>query len=313
MDRRYGSRTRAAGFTLLEMIIAITIMAVLITFSNKSVQNALRAKVKIQEKIDDFSGVRDSLKVLSADLALTYHYRDIELEFKNAVQTASKAQTTIPPPKTGQTQQQVQQSQQQQNQATQQLQAVLQQWLAPDPYRVNSVTNFLGTDNEIHFITMHSARLREDSAQADFVKVAYFLADCRKPGENNSASKCLARTETPLVEGDIKKNGTQTLLLEDVKEFKLKYVGPGKTDWVSEWDTRSTDAGTGSSSLFPEAVDISLSIERGSGDKLKKVAMHVIAPLHFPNNVPQNTGASQINNTPNAQNQNGNASQGAIP
>ena len=296
-----------AGFTLLEMVIAITIMAVLITFSNKAVQNGLRAKIKIQDQIDAYSAVRDALRVMTEDVGLAYHYRDIDQEFKNAVLTASKSQAQAPPPAA----QPGQPPPTDPNaQARAQTQAALQQWQQKDPYRVDPTTQFWGSDAEMHFITMHAARLREDQQQADFVKVGYYLSDCKKPGDTGSSSKCLMRSETNAVEGDVKKNGPQTILAENVSEFKLRYIGQGKTDWVSEWDSKTGDGATQNN--FPEAVEISLTTSKGEGDKRKKVTMHTIAPVHFPNNVPSSGTSIGGNPSPNGQ-PNGTVSDGAIP
>jgi hypothetical protein len=290
------------------MVIAITIMAVLITYSNKAVQNGLRAKTKIQDQIDAYSAVRDALRVMTEDIGLAYHYRDIDQEFKNAVLTASKSQAQAPPPPPpGQPA-----AADPNAQARAQTQAALQQWQQKDPYRVDPTTQFWGSDSEMHLITTHAARLREDQQQADFVKVGYSLSDCKKPGDTGSSSKCLMRSETNAVEGDVKKEGAKTILAENVSEFKLRYIGQGKTDWVSEWDSKTGDGATQNN--FPEAVEISLTTLKGEGEKRKKVTMRTIAPVHFPNNVPSSgssLGASPQNG-PNGQ-PNGAVSDGAIP
>ena len=54
-----------SGFTLLETIIALSLLAILALASSKSIQSSLRSKKQIQYKIDRQSLVRDALAVYS--------------------------------------------------------------------------------------------------------------------------------------------------------------------------------------------------------------------------------------------------------
>ncbi len=276
------------GFTLLELMIAITILATLMLFSNQSIQNGLKAKVKIQEQVEDMSSVRDALRVMEKDINLAMHYRDIEMEFKQAVQKSGSttpqspgvASGTSPGASSGSAGTSGASSGQ--AQAQQMMQASLNQWMAMDPKRRDPTTDFIGSNEEVHFVTMNAPRLSEDIPQADFIKVGYYLSDCKKPGETGHTSKCLLRSASPLVEGDITINGPASVLLENISEYKLRYIGVNKQEWVTDWNSKIGDAGT--KGYFPETVEISLAITKGEGDKKKKVSMQIIAPVRFPNN-----------------------------
>jgi len=279
------------GFTLLELLIAISILAALMLYSNQSIQNGMRAKVRIQEQTDLNSSVRDALRVMEKDINLAMHYRDLESEFKQAVQKSSSATPTPNPIQgtaggaasgAGSGGSATSTTTQQQAQAQQALQQAMQVWMAKDPRRVDPTTDFVGASDELHFITMNAPKLSEDSAQADFVKVGYYLADCKKPGDTGHTSKCLFRSSDSLAEGDVTKNGASVVLLEHVKEFKLRYINVNKQDWVGDWSSKSADAGMKLN--FPDSVEISLKIETGEGDKKKTVGMRLVAPIRFPNN-----------------------------
>ena len=276
-----------AGFTLLELIISLALLSVMMLFTNQSIQNGIRAKAKIQDQIEEMSQVRDSLRIMNRDLQQAYHYRDIEAEFKKAVQQATSSTPATPPPATA-TAPGVPGTPPPPNPATQQTAVWMQQWMNKDPYRIDPTTHFVGTGEDVFFVTLNTGRMSENQAQADFAKVGYFLTSCRKPGATGQTSKCLARSESPLIETDVTIKGPQTVLLENVTEFKLRYIGAGKTDWVSEWNSKSGDGAARNN--FPEAVEISLTTARGEGDKKKKVSMQWIAPLHFPNNNPNPSG-----------------------
>jgi prepilin-type N-terminal cleavage/methylation domain-containing protein len=263
------------GFTFLEMLIVLSIMAVLTVASNQSIQNALRAKLKLQEQLDDMSQVRDALRVVERDINLAFHYRDLETEFKQVVQQQTSAQSAAPKinPNDPNPQPVIPTT----NNAT------LSAWLSQDPGRKDPVTHFLGSGEEMYFPTMNAGRISEDVPQADFIKVGYYLSACSKlDAKATSTGKCLLRRSAALVEGEINKGGESTVLLENISEFKLRYIGKGKQDWVSDWSTKTGDAVTKDN--FPEAVEISLTVTKGSDKKQKKISMQIVAAIHYPNN-----------------------------
>jgi hypothetical protein len=86
-----------------------------------------------------------------------------------------------------------------------------------------------------------------------------------------------------VVEGDITQGGEDTAILEDVSEFSLRYFGFGKQDWNSSWDSVNGDAIA--KGKYPDAVEVSLTVEKGEGAKKKKVSMQLVIPIRFPNNI----------------------------
>jgi len=259
-----------AGFTFLELIIVLAIMSMLVVASNQAIQNGLRAKLKLQDQLDDMSKVRDALRVVERDVNLAYHYIDLETEFKKAVEKQSLANPVQPkpgdppaPPPTTPT--------------------YLQQWLATDPGRKDPTTHFVGASDSMYFITMNAGRVSDDLPQADFIKVGYLLSSCSTPGEKSEGTgKCLMRKSSNIAEGDVTLGGSATVLLENVSEFSLRYIGKGKQDWGSTWNTKGGDGAT--KDRFPEAVEINVIYIKGKDAKKKKISMQIVAAVHFPNN-----------------------------
>ncbi|PIS09725.1 MAG: general secretion pathway protein GspJ [Bdellovibrio sp. CG10_big_fil_rev_8_21_14_0_10_47_8] len=266
------------GLTLLEVMIVLVIMATLTVLSSQSIQQAIKAKGKLQTQIEEVSQVRDSLKVIERDLNLAFHYSDLETELKELTKKKrielSKTKTS-----TGKS-------------------ASSTTTLNPagaynpndpnDPLnkksenRVDPTTQFIGKENSLYFPTLSSSRLHEDNQQADFVKVGYLLKSCRKPGQK-AQSQCLIRVSGNIIEGDLTKGGQGVVLLENVSEFKLRYFGKGKQDWSTTWDTTQSDSIT--KNRFPDAVEISLTVEKEvKGAKSKKLSMQIVVPIRFPNN-----------------------------
>lgn len=269
------------GFTLIEIVIALTIMATLTVLSNQSIQQAIKSKLKLQEQVEEMSKVRDALRVIERDINLAYHYRDIQVEFDAEVfkQRKVTSPATNPPPPG---------SVPPAAPAAEDPSAFLNDPKTKEKYqnRKDPTTQFAGKDDGLDFATTNVGRIADGELMADFGKVGYSLRSCKKIDQTGN-SQCLVRRFSGILEGDVTKGGSDTVLLEDVSEFKLRYLGKGKQDWVGSWDSRAGDAV--SKNAFPEAVEISLSTEVASADKTpgakkKKISMQIVAAIRFPNN-----------------------------
>ncbi len=272
---------RKSGFTLIEVMIVIAIMGALTVMTATSIQQALKSKTKIQGQIDEVSTVRDAMRLMEKDINLAFHYRDIELEMKEALKKQNNPVKT--PGAVGADGSQSIGSQQD---ATGQ-----------DPNksknRVDPVTHFLGAEDKMDFVTMNFARTQKDSQQADFAIVGYSVKSC-KNFRTKKATDCLWRRVNPVVGLKFDEGGTETVLLENVKEFKLRYFGKGKQDWVSTWKT-DTSGDDVTKDNFPQAVEVSLTTEDSTGEKKKKVSTQMVVPIRWPNNKDKDSEAQ--NNT----------------
>lgn len=268
---------KPSGFTLIEVILAITILSTLTVLTTQALARALKAKSKIQAEIDDVSGLRDTMRMIRSDINLAYHHRDFEKEISDLVNKPSVpagiATPTAPP-------------------------------ILPTPRenkRMNPVTDFIGTEDQMNFVTMNNGRMTANSRQADFIEVGYSLKDCRNLTDPSKSSKCLYRRTQLIVDDDVTTGGTEVVLLENITEFKLRYIGEGKQDWVSTWNTNK---GGDSATLgrYPELVEVSIGVEHEIDHKKRKYSMQFVIPIHFPNNPPSGNSSSAPNGTGNLPN-----------
>lgn len=248
--------------TLIEVLMSLAILSTLAMLAARSIQQAVRAKGKIQGQIDDVSRLRDALRLIERDINLAYHHRDFEKELEDLIKKKSGALPapgtpgSVPTPAPG----------------------------APtrEAERKDPTTHFVGIEESVSFVTMNNARMVRNQRQADFVEVGYLLRDC-KSADGKRSSKCLWRRASPLVDDDVTLGGDEVVLLENVTEFTLEYIGKGKQDWVKQW--RSDKAGDAvTKDNFPQAVKVSLSVQKGEQGKAKKYSMEIVVPIHFPNN-----------------------------
>ena len=256
------------GFTLIELMITIAILGTLTVLAANAISQAIKTKVKLQDQIDDVSRMRDGMRLMEKDINMAFHYRDVEKDLYDIVKKKNNPQTppTYPPQPT--------------NPGINKF----------DPFATNRelprkdpVTHFVGQADSMNFVTSNNARTVKDTRQADFVEVGYSLKDCKSLSGEGATSKCLWRRSTPYVDDDVTKGGDDTVLIENVTEYKLRYIGKGKQDWVDTW--RSDDGGDGiTKGKYPEAVEISLTVEKSNKGRKKKYSMQNIVPIHFPNN-----------------------------
>ncbi len=271
------------GFTLIEVLITIAILATLTVLTTQSISQAIQAKGKLQSQLADVSRLRDALRLMEGDINLSYHYRDLDKEIKKLLkkQATSNSQSQQIDPNTG-----LPSNDPNSDSAT----AATKAEAPPqDP-----TTHFVGTGESLSFVTMNNARLIRNTKQADFMEVGYSVRDCRSLKNEGGNSKCLWRRSSPHADLDVTKGGDEVVLLENVSEFKLRYIGKGKQDWGSEW--RSDQQGDGiTKGNFPQAVEISITTEREEKGRKKKYSMQLVVPIHFPNNPEE--GANGQNKT----------------
>lgn len=266
------------GMTLLEVMIALSIMATLMAFSSTSIQQALASKLKIQTQLDDMSRVRDALRIIERDVNLAFHYQDLETEFRDSMKKSFNQQPGAPgqPPQTTPTNPGQPGQPPVQYRDDKEAERKLN--------RVKPETDFVGSEDKMYFPTLNAARVSETSLQADSIKVGYFLEECARPGKNKETvrSKCLFRRQSNVVDGDPLKGGEPVVLLENIAEFKLRYKGPGKQDWITDW---KSNGGEGAArGKFPSLVEITLTTEKGTQLKPKRISMQIVVPVRFPNN-----------------------------
>lgn len=281
MNRTHSS---AAGFTLLEIMIAIVILSGLTLLTAQSIQNALANRTKFSVQMKEDAVVRDVLRVIERDVALAFHHRDFYTTMLNEINQGDKKPQTdingnpIPPPQ----------------QPPPGFGAVGggASATAQKPIPKN-LTAFIGDGESMHFTSLANVRTYLDSPESEQAEVGYSVRECKsrkpKPGRSDvTSSRCLVRRITPYLDEDVTKGGQEVVLIEHVKEFKIRYFGPDRDDWVPVWKT-GRDGDSISKENFPLAVEVTLTVQDELDKKSKPVTMLLVAPIKFPNNPPKKT------------------------
>lgn len=282
--RLKNKRLLSQGFTLLEVMIAVTILAFLSLMTTQSIQRSLQTKAKLQKSIDRNSEIREALRIMEHDINMAFHYRDWATDLYNQSEQARRGSQN------GQPNSQPGNSQPGANQSSQTKQP--NNNLPPFQPRVPPIqlTHFMGEESTLSFTALSHPRVIRDDMSSSQQKVGYFLRECKSRTDQKKTTKCLWRRTDPLLDDDVTKGGQEVPLLEDVEELKFRYLGANKQDWLKEWKTKEGDAEL--ADTFPDAVEITLTINNRSIDKnhVEKnlpLKLQTVAAIRFPNNRPQ--------------------------
>ncbi len=281
LSRRTGLRPRNHGFSLVEIMVAIVILAGLSLLTAQAIRSGVTSRDKFNREILADSEVRDSLRVMERDINLAFHHRDIFTEMYNQIE---RDRVAAAQKKSGQANPQGGPP------------------LGTDPFAgiqpaqekkpPKNLTAFVGDTQSVHFTALTNIRTQRDSQESEQAEVGYYLKGCNSRGgkdrgrQGPKSSQCLYRRLSALLDDDVTQGGNEVVLLENVQEFKLRYFGPKRDDWVENWKTG--EGGDAISKLnFPYAVEVSLSVHNKDDPKAREVSMMLVAPIRFPNNPPE--------------------------
>ena len=278
--------TKSRGFTLLEVVIAVALLAFISVFVAQSIRGGLNQRNKIQRDIDAGVSVREALNLMSRDIQLAFNFRDINVELYNAAMKENckpadqrqnpPGQPPPPPPPPGSVP------------APPSPPIFSEEDCAPKQEKI--LTQFIGEADKINLSTRSNVRTQRNDPTSDQAEVGYELRECRsraRSGSNSQSSRCLWRRFSPVIDDNPREGGTSSVVLENVLSLSFRYLGPGyETEWIKSWssDGQSATADERMRGTFPLAVEITLVGEDRSVNPPKEVGMTIVAPIRFPNN-----------------------------
>lgn len=275
-----------AGMTLIEILVSMAIMSVLTYYISTTIQSGAKNKVKIENDIKTYSTARDALRIMEADINRAFNYRDINIQLYNEAMKEREKRLKEAQAKT--------------NEGKTSSDATPAAPVEPfEPRKEKILTAFWGSEKEVHFTSLNHVRTIVGKKESDQMEVGYTVESCRGRLNKKKSSQCLWRRVSPLLDDDVKEGGEKTVLVENVKEFKLRYLGPPESsgseiEWDNGWQSDGNlDAET--KGHFPAAVEITLAVEDDAADekKRKTTRMTMVAQVRNPNNPKKQTEQGQ--------------------
>lgn len=248
-----------SGFTLVEVMISMLIMAMLTVLVSSSIRTAVQNKKKLEAKMAREALLYDSLRLIKLDLERAFHYRDVFYEIENLA--IKKLNNEKRKDETSGDTSQLQQR--------------------PPPVQL---THFIGNNNSMHFTALNHFRTKYNAQESDQMEVGYFVDSCEKPNGKGD-TQCLWRRTNPQIDDKVDEDGPRVVVAHFVKEFSLLYHNDQEEDdWFKDW--RSDRKGRPQhQKKFPDFVKIKLVIHDTDDKKDKPIEQAVVVRINFPNNV----------------------------
>lgn len=263
-----------SGFTLIEVMISMVIMAGLTVLVSASIRSAVQNKKKLEDRISMETSLYDALRVIKLDVERAFHYHDVFYEIeKLAIQNLQAAKNN--PGGQGNN-----------NQAP----PVAPPQNSADPFfqvkpAPPQLTQFLGDGTSLHFTALNHYRTRYNAQESNQMEVGYFVDSCQRR-DGKGSTKCLWRRTSIEIDDKVDEGGPKVAVVEDVDEFVLEYRSNEEdAQWVKQW--RSDNRGRPDHrNKFPHFVKIKLSLEKGEGKRKKTMQQTIVVQIQFPNNEP---------------------------
>ena len=255
-NRRFSLLSKLTGFTLIEVLIAIMILATLSVLTAQSISRSIRDKARIQTNIDASSSLETVFKIMERDIQMTFNFRDIQYEVEK--RTTSNRPNTQASPNTPNTPN-----------------TPNAPPLGPSfSKRPIQTTQFIGNEEKIDFVTLLQGRGYDADLEGDLKEIGYYLEQCRTFANSKESSNCLWRRISSFVDEDVERGGSARVLLENIKSLEFKFYDAKLKSWTQVWNSKTQNA-------FPEAIDVIL--EANPNKRLVK--LQSVIPIRHPNNI----------------------------
>ncbi|MDX9731429.1 MAG: type II secretion system protein [Bdellovibrionales bacterium] len=287
------------GFTLIEIMVALLILAGLSVLVAQSIQSGLQNRRKIQLQVSEESLIRDAMRLISSDVSSAFHHRDyiisgynrILSERKKKAAAAAAPQPTQPggtTPPAGASETSGAPPLSTPPPLFAKVDVLANATPIPTPVQL---TGFNGGSDAMTFTVRNHVRRYQDARESDQARVSYFLRTCSKnSGRKKTSSNCLMRMETiefsdefPLEPPD-SDDATAVALVHGVQSFKLRYIGVGMTDFLDTWDSAGQGSTSNTKGRFPDAVEVTLSVQDKDNPESKLRSLVWLAPVRNSNN-----------------------------
>lgn len=243
----FSLRNNQSGFTLLEVIISMTILA----FISFAIYQATIETYKLRDVLanegDFYNGIRLSLNILDRDIALIYSPElMVPPKLSNNGGAPGQGNQGGPLLQGGQAEQGTDMSQ------------TTKYWGAAIDATGIRPSHFIGADSKMSFISVSHIRIYKDAPEAEFAKISYEIKkdDADSPIADTSV---LVKTESPNVFEDDESRDKMTNaypLLHGIKKCKIRYYRKDKDQWVSSWDSDKEET----KNIYPDKIEISLEV-----------------------------------------------------
>jgi len=191
------------GFTLIEVLVSVAVLAMIMASVWSSTKQSLDSKERVENRDEMYQSGRVALRKIADDISMAFLIRS----------PAERAAT-----------------------ATAMGTATAEVQTRPRP-----IAFFIGEDrgerDEVRFTTLSNIRLFKNARQSDQAKVSYSV----QQSPDDSQVMNLVRTFSPYLNEQNTVEGTSYVVAENIREFSLEYYDLRKQEWGRSWNTEAVD------------------------------------------------------------------------
>ncbi len=292
--------TNQKAFTLLELLIAISLMSILSITTTQMLRKSTIQTKRITAGIDNINQLRAAMNIIKKDIGKAINFRDLNLFLYNEAQKEriKRYDANVKKKVTEYNKKEKPRPLITVLTLTKELKKSMNIQPRPKPSTLieeKIYTNFVGDKEKVYFTSSSGVRFRSADKISDLVEIGYFIRTCKSRRYNGQESKCLWRSVSYNLDEDVTKGGKESVLIENIEKAKFKYLSfqnkdilKETVDWVESWDSRSkSDERTGNK--FPAAVSLFLEIKipnKKNKKKFKKKYLTGVFQTDFANNNP---------------------------
>lgn len=285
------------GFTLLELIISLSLMAVISITATQMLRSSTTQTRKLTKGMDHTNQMRAAFAVIKNDLSQAINFRDLNLYLYNE---AKKDHVKNYDKKVLEWIKKYNEEQKPNPLITlANLETVRDQMEAkigkkPKPFvplKETIVTQFVGEKDKLYFTTRSGLRFRSNDKVSNLMEIGYFFRTCKNRTYPDQESKCLWRSVSFNLDDDVTKGGQESVLLEHMEEFDFKYLSfrqDEKPNWRESWDSR-IEGDVDMGGQFPAAVSLKIQANFPIGKDKKNFKIEKftgVFDINFPYNKP---------------------------
>jgi prepilin-type N-terminal cleavage/methylation domain-containing protein len=269
--RRRRPSAADAGFTLIEVMIAIVLLVMISVAIYQATTQTYRYRAKIINEGDFYSGIRLAMGLMDRDLAALFSPVNMNPNTtKQATGTAvddpasgdpnARGIVGVPPKRGAPTPGDAQDAERMENLTRSDLGQLSDYWLPATDLTAIRPSRFVGTDTRIQFVSASHMRLYKNYRESDYAKIVYELRD-DKDTQVVEGTRLLVKIEDSQAFDDDKsfkkeKNARIYPLLPGVKSVKFRYFRRDKKTWENSWDTSRDDM----KGLYPDLIEVKIEV-----------------------------------------------------
>jgi prepilin-type N-terminal cleavage/methylation domain-containing protein len=233
------------GFTLLEVLISIALLLVISIAIYQATTSTYRIRDSLIHEGDFYNGIRLAMGVME---------RDINLIYSPLIMVPQPNPSATPDPAS---------AQDLANIMSQELGRQSKFWAPAFDRTGIRPSRLIGSSDKLSFVTASHVRVYKGTAETEFLKVSYDLAQDRvtqfDPKDKVSGARVLVRTSSTnaFMDDDDRDTFKRTHnILFGILKLSYRYYQKARDRWLNAWDSDGQDT----KNEYPDIIEVSIEV-----------------------------------------------------